>query len=112
MKFQSTVQLGLDFLSPESLDEAVRLAEEIRSFPNDHDAKLQMLEVRRRKFPLEVLSAFFILFFFGVKLHSFLFFLLMILLPLYPLFFPSISPASVAFTGLLIAMNLLSLYGF
>ncbi|KAE9459013.1 hypothetical protein C3L33_09089, partial [Rhododendron williamsianum] len=41
----STVQLGLDFLSPESLDEAVRLAEEIRSFPNDHDAKLQMLEV-------------------------------------------------------------------
>ncbi|KAH7847344.1 hypothetical protein Vadar_024994 [Vaccinium darrowii] len=42
---QSTVQLGLDFLSPESLDEAVRLAEEIRSFPNDHDAKLQMLEV-------------------------------------------------------------------
>ncbi|KAG5541472.1 hypothetical protein RHGRI_021331 [Rhododendron griersonianum] len=51
---QSTVQLGLDFLSPESLDEAVRLAEEIRSFPNDHDAKLQMLEVRRRKFPLEV----------------------------------------------------------
>jgi len=42
---QSTVQLGLDFLSPESLDEAVRLAEEIRSFPNDHDAKLQILEV-------------------------------------------------------------------
>ncbi|GMP60512.1 hypothetical protein CsSME_00023344 [Camellia sinensis var. sinensis] len=42
---QSTVQLGLDFLSPESLDEAVRLAEEIRSLPNDHDAKLQMLEV-------------------------------------------------------------------
>ncbi|KAL7239471.1 hypothetical protein ACSBR2_005385 [Camellia fascicularis] len=42
---QSTVQLGLDFLSPESLDEAVRLAEEIRGLPNDHDAKLQMLEV-------------------------------------------------------------------
>ncbi|XAR52615.1 hypothetical protein NMG60_11020769 [Bertholletia excelsa] len=42
---QSTVQLGLDFLSPESLNEAVRLAEEIRCLPNDHDAKLQMLEV-------------------------------------------------------------------
>lgn len=37
--------MGLDFLSPESLDEAVRLAEEIRSFPNDHDSKLQILEV-------------------------------------------------------------------
>ncbi|XP_057499087.1 E3 ubiquitin-protein ligase JMJ24-like isoform X2 [Actinidia eriantha] len=44
---QSTVQLGLDFLSPESLDEAVRLAEEIRSLPNDHEAKLQILEVRK-----------------------------------------------------------------
>lgn len=42
---QSTVQLGLDFLSPESLGEAVRLAEEIRGLPNDHESKLQMLEV-------------------------------------------------------------------
>lgn len=42
---QSTVQLGLDFLSPESLEQAVRLAEEIRYLPNDHDAKLQILEV-------------------------------------------------------------------
>ncbi|KAL3345370.1 hypothetical protein AABB24_024370 [Solanum stoloniferum] len=42
---QSTVQLGLDFLSPESLGEAVRMAEEIRGLPNTHDAKLQMLEV-------------------------------------------------------------------
>lgn len=42
---QSTVQLGLDFLSPESLEQAVRLAEEIRGLPNDHDAKLQILEV-------------------------------------------------------------------
>ncbi|KAG6702181.1 hypothetical protein I3843_07G019700 [Carya illinoinensis] len=42
---QSTVQLGLDFLSPESLGEAVRLAEEIRCLPNDHEAKLQVLEV-------------------------------------------------------------------
>ncbi|XP_027105205.1 E3 ubiquitin-protein ligase JMJ24 isoform X1 [Coffea arabica] len=42
---QSTVQLGLDFLSPESLREALKLAEEIRGLPSDHDAKLQILEV-------------------------------------------------------------------
>ncbi|OMP03318.1 hypothetical protein COLO4_10492 [Corchorus olitorius] len=39
------LQLGLDFLSPESVGEAVRLAEEIRCLPNDHDGKLQILEV-------------------------------------------------------------------
>ncbi|XP_021898772.1 lysine-specific demethylase JMJ25 [Carica papaya] len=42
---QSTVQLGLDFLFPESMGEAVKLAEEIRCLPNDHEAKLQILEV-------------------------------------------------------------------
>ncbi|KAK4595800.1 hypothetical protein RGQ29_014056 [Quercus rubra] len=42
---QSNVQLGLDFLSPESLGEAVRLAEEIRCLPNDQEANLQVLEV-------------------------------------------------------------------
>ncbi|GLT28923.1 hypothetical protein SLA2020_038250 [Shorea laevis] len=42
---QSTVQLGLDFLFPESLGEAARLAEEIRCLTNDHEAKLQILEV-------------------------------------------------------------------
>ncbi|KAJ1377642.1 JmjC domain [Sesbania bispinosa] len=42
---QSTVQLGLDFLSPESLGEAVRLAGEVRCLPNEHEAKLQVLEV-------------------------------------------------------------------
>nr|XP_043620660.1 lysine-specific demethylase JMJ25 [Erigeron canadensis]XP_043620661.1 lysine-specific demethylase JMJ25 [Erigeron canadensis] len=42
---QSSVQLGLDFLFPESLSEAIRLAGEIRELPNDHDSKLQMLEV-------------------------------------------------------------------
>lgn len=47
---QSTVQLGLDFLSPESLGEAVKLAEEIRCLPNDHEVKLQVLEVRREYF--------------------------------------------------------------
>eukprot|EP00256_Glycine_max_P052345 XP_014618670.1 lysine-specific demethylase JMJ25 isoform X3 [Glycine max] len=41
------VQLGLDFLSPESVGDAVRLAEEIRCVPNEHEAKLQVLEVRR-----------------------------------------------------------------
>ncbi|KAM1468281.1 hypothetical protein ACFX13_034115 [Malus domestica] len=43
--FFSTVQLGLDFLSPESLGEAVRLADEIRCLLNDHEAKLQVMEV-------------------------------------------------------------------
>ncbi|CAO2832743.1 unnamed protein product [Amaranthus hypochondriacus] len=42
---QSTVQLGLDFLSPESLEQALKLAEEIRCLPNDHAIKLQMVEV-------------------------------------------------------------------
>lgn len=54
--FQSTVQLGLDFLFPESVGEAVRLAEEIRCLPNDHEAKLQVLEVRQRKLFQEVFS--------------------------------------------------------
>jgi lysine-specific demethylase 3 len=39
--------LGLDFLSPESLGEAVRLAEEVRRLPNEHEAKLQVLEVSK-----------------------------------------------------------------
>lgn len=43
--YHSTVQLGLDFLPPESLGEVVRLAEEIRYLPNDNDRKLQMLKV-------------------------------------------------------------------
>ncbi|GFP96346.1 lysine-specific demethylase jmj25 [Phtheirospermum japonicum] len=43
--FQSSVQLGLDFLSPESLGEARKLSEEIRGLPNNHEAKLQALEV-------------------------------------------------------------------
>lgn len=42
---QSTVQLGLEFLSPESLGEAIKLSEGIRCLPNDHGAKIQMLEV-------------------------------------------------------------------
>ncbi|VAH90828.1 unnamed protein product [Triticum turgidum subsp. durum] len=42
---QSTVQLALDFLSPESLRESARMAQEIRCLPNHHDAKLKMLEV-------------------------------------------------------------------
>ncbi|PRQ42227.1 putative transcription factor interactor and regulator C3H-WRC/GRF family [Rosa chinensis] len=51
---QSTVQLGLDFLSPESLGDAARLAEEIRCLPNDHEAKQQVLEVGQGKFYVEV----------------------------------------------------------
>ncbi|CAN1784106.1 E3 ubiquitin-protein ligase JMJ24 [Linum perenne] len=42
---QSTVQLALDFLSPESVGEAARLGDEIRCLPNDHEAKLQVMEV-------------------------------------------------------------------
>lgn len=42
---QSTVQLGLDFLSPESVNQAAKLVDGIRILPNDHDAKLRMLEV-------------------------------------------------------------------
>ncbi|CAM8925376.1 unnamed protein product [Rhodiola kirilowii] len=42
---QSTVQLSLDFLSPESLGEAAKMAEEIRCLPDDHEAKSKMLEV-------------------------------------------------------------------
>lgn len=56
--FQSTVQLGLDFLSPESLGDAARLAEEIRCLPNDHEAKQQVLEVGQGKFYVEVFRAF------------------------------------------------------
>lgn len=47
--FQSNVQLGLDFLSPESLGDAVRLTEEVRCLPNEHESKIQVLEVRRGK---------------------------------------------------------------
>lgn len=42
---QSTVQLGLDFLWPESLQEATRLAEDIRGLPNNHNVKQHILEV-------------------------------------------------------------------
>lgn len=58
---QSMVQLGFDFLSPESLGKAVKMAEEIRCLPNDHEAKLQVLEVRERKLSLEAFSASFII---------------------------------------------------
>ncbi|CAH2038511.1 unnamed protein product [Thlaspi arvense] len=42
---QSNVQVALDFLCPESVGETARLAEEIRCLPNDHEAKLQILEI-------------------------------------------------------------------
>lgn len=45
--FQSSVMLALGFLSPESLGESIRLAQEIRCLPNNHDAKLKMLEVSK-----------------------------------------------------------------
>ncbi|XP_020867299.1 lysine-specific demethylase JMJ25 isoform X1 [Arabidopsis lyrata subsp. lyrata] len=42
---QSNIQVALDFLCPESVEESARLAEEIRCLPNDHEAKLQILEI-------------------------------------------------------------------
>ncbi|CAD5312167.1 unnamed protein product [Arabidopsis thaliana] len=42
---QSNIQVALDFLCPESVGESARLAEEIRCLPNDHEAKLQILEI-------------------------------------------------------------------
>ncbi|KAL4302921.1 hypothetical protein GQ457_10G013440 [Hibiscus cannabinus] len=42
---QSNVQIGFDFLFPESAGEAVILAEDIHCLPNDHVGKLQILEV-------------------------------------------------------------------
>lgn len=36
----------------------MRLAEEIRCLPNDHEAKVQVLEVSQREFFQEVFSAF------------------------------------------------------
>ncbi|CAN6468810.1 unnamed protein product [Victoria cruziana] len=42
---QSSVQLGLEFLSPESLQECVNLSQEIRCLPSDHEAKKYPLEV-------------------------------------------------------------------
>lgn len=44
---QSTVQLGLDFLSPESLSVSAKMAQEIRCLPDDHDSKLNMWEVEK-----------------------------------------------------------------
>ncbi|KAF3322818.1 lysine-specific demethylase JMJ25 [Carex littledalei] len=44
---QSSVQLKLEFLLPESVQEAARMAQEIRCLPNDHHAKLNMLEVEK-----------------------------------------------------------------
>nr|CAB3495961.1 unnamed protein product [Digitaria exilis] len=44
---KSTVQLAVNFLSPESLPESVRMAQEIRCLPNGHVAKQKMLEVKK-----------------------------------------------------------------
>lgn len=50
LNFQPSVYLAFDFLTPESLGDSIRLARDIRCLPNDHEAKLQMLEVRIVKF--------------------------------------------------------------
>lgn len=43
---QSCIQVVVDFVSPECVIECIRLAEEFRKLPQDHDAKEDKLEVR------------------------------------------------------------------
>lgn len=52
----------------------MKMAEEIRCLPNDHEAKLQVLEVRERKISLEVFNAFFISIIIFMLLLSYLLF--------------------------------------
>ncbi|KAL0703658.1 hypothetical protein Bca4012_070083 [Brassica carinata] len=51
------LQVALDFLCPESVGELARLAEEIRCLPNDHEAKLQILEIGKGKISLYAASS-------------------------------------------------------
>ncbi|CAF1924343.1 unnamed protein product [Brassica oleracea var. botrytis] len=54
---QLNAQVALDFLCPESVGELARLAEEIRCLPNDHEAKLQILEIGKGKISLYAASS-------------------------------------------------------
>lgn len=42
---QSCIKVALDFVSPENVQECVRLTEEFRKLPRDHRAKEDKLEV-------------------------------------------------------------------
>lgn len=43
--FQSCIKVALDFVSPENVEECVRLTEEFRFLPKNHRAKEDKLEV-------------------------------------------------------------------
>ncbi|KAI5075410.1 hypothetical protein GOP47_0009486 [Adiantum capillus-veneris] len=44
---QSCIKVALDFVSPENVDQCVRLAEEYRFLPKDHRAKEDKLEIKK-----------------------------------------------------------------
>lgn len=44
--FQSCIKVALDFVSPENVEECIRVAGELRSLPRNHRAKEDKLEVR------------------------------------------------------------------
>ncbi|MCO5569305.1 hypothetical protein L7F22_023017 [Adiantum nelumboides] len=44
---QSCIKVALDFVSPENVDQCVRLAEEYRFLPRDHGAKEDKLEIKK-----------------------------------------------------------------
>lgn len=44
-KYQSCIKMALDFVSPENVEECVRLTEECRLLPEIHRAKEDKLEV-------------------------------------------------------------------
>ncbi|KAK9145591.1 hypothetical protein Sjap_005494 [Stephania japonica] len=44
---QSCIKVALDFVSPENVQECIRLTEEFRSLPKDHSAKEDKLEVKK-----------------------------------------------------------------
>jgi lysine-specific demethylase 3 len=44
---QSCIKVALDFVSPENVQECVRLTDEFRQLPKDHWAKEDKLEVKK-----------------------------------------------------------------
>lgn len=51
--FQSCIKVALDFVSPENVQECIRLTEEFRLLPKSHRAKEDKLEVHV-KFTLHI----------------------------------------------------------
>ncbi|KAG9139897.1 hypothetical protein Leryth_015268 [Lithospermum erythrorhizon] len=44
---QSCIKVALDFVSPENVNECIRLTEEFRTLPQNHRAKEDKLEVKK-----------------------------------------------------------------